>query len=316
MIDKVLVLSQRNSQVWKHMSADVAHGFRRLGLDVQFIEELHKHTPVERLWQEIVACQVEDPPQLIFVMGHLRSAYPHGMWNGDAVFATWVQDWVAWTLGKDPEQARMVEAFNSSKDLIFYSFPSLGKSIIDQGFDSDRVRFLPPGANMDRFYAKSLPDGPFTIGYPNNVGAPMTAQDPVRLRKRLDPVEWLLEMGVPLKLWGQGWDMMENTKPHWHGLVKNGPELRRAYQSCHAILHANTDLVLYHQRVYEALACGRRVLCYGKLEYPMGGVIGFNNKKELESAVEWAKNAGEPTLSAENDYVARCRSILNAVPTM
>lgn len=40
MIDKVLVLSQRNSQVWRHMSADMAHGFRRLGCDVQFCEEL------------------------------------------------------------------------------------------------------------------------------------------------------------------------------------------------------------------------------------------------------------------------------------
>lgn len=313
MIDRVLVLSQRNSQVWRHMSADVAHGFRRLGYDVEFLEEPCTKKPVEEFWGEVQANQIENPPDLIFVMGHIRSAYPYGLWNGDAVFATWVQDWVAWTIGQDPEQERMVDKFNTSKDVIFYSFPALGKSIVEQGFDEGRVHFLPPGANTDRFFSSSPTDGPFTIGFPNNVGAPMTAQDPVRLRKRLDPVEWALELGVPIKLWGVGWDLMENTKPHWQGLVKNGPQLRRAYQSCHAILHANTDLVLYHQRPMEALACGRPVLCYGKLEHTLHGAIGFNNKKEFESAVEWAKEPRTITLNPENDYVARCKEVLRAV---
>ena len=334
MVDRILVYSQRASAVWKHMSADMAHGFRKLGTDVQFVEELHNE-PKEMItesislyWRDIVRCQLEFKPEVIFQMGHLRFAYPHGMWSGNAIHVTWVQDWHHWIIGVEAawaiSNADQVRLFNASKDWIFYSFPALGEAIIKQGYCKERVRFLPPGVNEDRFYW----DGngnyirrKFEIGFPCNVGAPMTSGDPIRLAHRLDPVRWLIEAGECVKLWGKGWDAYDWATPHWLGEVKNGPELRRAYGECQAILQSNTDTG-FHQRVYEAIRCQAWVL-RRKVDdcQEMTGVSEFSTKDELLDLVACRKRSGglmfyedfQTDLIRDHSYTSRCQDILNAV---
>ena len=117
--------------------------------------------------------------------------------------------------------------------------------------------------------------------------------------------------------------------PHKLGDVQNGPELRRAYQSCHAILHANSD-TNWHQRIFEAIACARPVLLYGlpedeedvsimKIDLPL--LYRFSNKEEMLTQIEKIKQdqgnellrQAETSFVSRHDYLARCEEILRVL---
>lgn len=90
---------------------------------------------------------------------------------------------------------------------------------------------------------------------------------------RVRIADLVLAAGLPLALYGRGWETIERFKPHHRGLVTPGPELRAMYQRHKVILHINTRCNL-HPRVLEASACGAFVLgrSDGHLDFDVTGV--------------------------------------------
>ncbi len=76
---------------------------------------------------------------------------------------------------------------------------------------------------------------------------------------RVRIADLVLAAGLPLALYGRGWESIERFKAHHRGQVTPGPQLREMYQRHKVILHINTRCNL-HPRVLEASACGAFVL--------------------------------------------------------
>ncbi|TPV96321.1 MAG: glycosyltransferase family 1 protein [Myxococcales bacterium FL481] len=93
-----------------------------------------------------------------------------------------------------------------------------------------------------------------------------------RDRDRISIASALLDAGVPLSLYGRGWDRVERFVPHARGVVQPGPELGRLYRSHKVVLHINQTCNL-HVRVLEALSVGAFVLARaaGPLDAAPGG---------------------------------------------
>jgi len=152
-----------------------------------------------------------------------------------------------------------------------------------------------------------------------------------RIKDRTEPIRAFLRAGFNVKLWGNGWDAMPEFKPYWHGILKNGPELRRAYSSCHAILQQNSD-TLFHQRAYEAAACGAWVWFIHNPNNESVFDMPLSDKEHChliirsmtEEAINMIKMSVQikdngwlggpsPKFNMKDDYVARCRTILEAI---
>ncbi|MBC8069599.1 MAG: glycosyltransferase, partial [Deltaproteobacteria bacterium] len=76
---------------------------------------------------------------------------------------------------------------------------------------------------------------------------------------RVKVADRVLAAGLPLALYGRGWEKIERFAAHHRGQLAPGAELRQMYQSHAVVLHINTRCNL-HPRVLEAAACGGFVL--------------------------------------------------------
>lgn len=335
---RILFLTTRQTSVLQYMVRDLAHGFRRLGCDVEIMMERHGLSePQDEFYQGAWSAKVDRiarwfQPHCIFQMDHLRGENPL-MWGAGPVYASWMQDAMPHLFSQAMGYVSGKELIASvgPKDLILTSFPGLRQKMIDAGYPEANLVHLPVAANFDMFYPAPFPlEGPLTIGFPCNVGHTATSSMPERYHRRVDPVKWLIDAGVNVKLWGQGWDKLEWAKPFHQGPVKNGPELRDAYNSCHVILHANSDTNL-HQRPFEAVACGRPVLMWalendahpdGILKHRLPGVCRFSTKDDILHSLRQTGFARqmmeqEPEylakVRANEDYPSRCKRILELV---
>lgn len=326
-VKRVFILTGLGTTVLRFMARDLAHGFARNGVEAHVGIERY---PGDKYTLGNASNTVQAwKPELILEIDHLRSENALA-WPSAPVHVSWVQDAIPNLFDK-----AHVDAIRP-QDFILSSFPGLADRLVTEaGYPKAQIHHLPVGANCDMFRPAPLPAGEFTVGFPCNIGAPATKGSPDRWRRRADPVKWLLAAGVKVKLWGYGWEVFDWARPHWHGVVPNGPELREAYQSCHAILHANSDTNL-HQRVFEAVACERPVLLYALASDVIeGGIVTllptrvtgdearavlypFGNADQLISAVTLAKNHGFPPGYARefreaHDYAVRVRELLRIV---
>lgn len=335
-VSRVMFLTSRQTSCLQFMCRDLAHGFRRLGCDVEIIiERTPKSSRTD--WGDVDAITRWFKPHIVFQMDHLR-AESEEMWGKGPAYVSWIQDALPHLFQEPNEMEKAAGITTGAKlasavgqqDFILTSFPGLRARMVEAGYPPERIWHLPVGANFDMFHPAPIPkDAAFTIGFPCNVGHPATARDPVRYRRRTEPVRWLIEAGIRVKLWGDGWDENPTFAPHWLGKVANGPELREAYNSCHAVLHANSDTNL-HQRVFEAAACGRPVLTYsldndlhpdGIMSHGLPGVLRFSNKAELWIAIDTARQIVQHDswwqmregIRMREDYVARCSRIIEIV---
>lgn len=144
----------------------------------------------------------------------------------------------------------------------------------------------------------------------------------------------ILSAGLPLRLYGRGWDRIERFAPHAHGEVAAGADLRAMYQRHKVVLHINTRCNL-HPRVLEAAASGGFVLARsdGDFDWADGGVhdaleIGrelclFDDPADMLAKLRralddepWRRafaSAAHDRVHADHTYVQRARTIVDAL---
>jgi hypothetical protein len=151
---------------------------------------------------------------------------------------------------------------------------------------------------------------------------------------RVKIADRMLAAGLPLALYGSGWESIPRFVPHHRGLLAPGPALRRMYQTHAVVLHINTRCNL-HPRVLETAACAGFVLARsdGDFDYTPGGVDGcleigrelclFSDSDDMidkarramtdEAWREGFAQAGHDRVHADHTYRARAAAILAAV---
>lgn len=72
-------------------------------------------------------------------------------------------------------------------------------------------------------------------------------------------LEWADEMGVDMRLYGQGWEQHPRFAKYAQGPIEHGPKLNLAYQAADFNLHLNITQGM-HQRLWEIMAAGARPL--------------------------------------------------------
>ncbi|HEX4125190.1 MAG TPA: hypothetical protein VHY37_10730, partial [Tepidisphaeraceae bacterium] len=95
---------------------------------------------------------------------------------------------------------------------------------------------------------------------------------------RHQPLEWLAEMGVDLRLWGRGWESHPTLSRFARGPADNQTQLAAIYQASRINLHVSPHGAV-HQRIFEGLAAGGFFLlrhCPGdELERHFRKIIGW-----------------------------------------
>jgi hypothetical protein len=93
---------------------------------------------------------------------------------------------------------------------------------------------------------------------------------------RHQPLEWLAEMGVDLRLWGQGWESHPTLSRYARGPADNQTQLAAIYQASKINLHMSPHGAV-HQRLFEGLCAGGFFL----LRYAPGDVLERHFRKVL-----------------------------------
>lgn len=83
-------------------------------------------------------------------------------------------------------------------------------------------------------------------------------------------IEWAMQLGVDLHLYGLGWERHPVFKKFAQGSVRHGAELNLAYQAAGANLHLNIMQGM-HQRLWEIDAAGGRIIGRRRHELPGTG---------------------------------------------
>ncbi|WP_096156581.1 CgeB family protein [Bacillus sp. FJAT-45066] len=105
-------------------------------------------------------------------------------------------------------------------------------------------------------------------------------------------VVWSIEIGLPLKVWGRGWETLVQSELLMGHYIKN-EELGKLYSKSKAILNDHyEDMKKYgfiNNRVFDALACGLPVISdYHEELYNLfpNEILYYRNKEELESVLK------------------------------
>ncbi|MDB4311907.1 hypothetical protein N9937_00615 [bacterium] len=324
-IKRVFFLTDITTSVLQYMIRDMAHGFRKLGIEVMVFVQRFKDEPLTGSMVDRAVREFN--PDVVFQMLHLRGEQPR-LWASGPIYVTWVQDFFDLHYNEYPGEfsgQELVDTLNK-KDLIFCSAEVLRQKYIEAGYNQKNLHLLPVGANMDLYHRQPVDtDTPFSIGHPRNIAHPGAVGTEEGYNHRLDPVKWLLKENVNLHMWGEGWDAYPEFCEHSSGLVRNGVDQRIAYQKHDAILSTNWHGNL-HQRLFETVACGRPVLMQAHEDdaaknnvFDLGvpGLLRYQNRDELIAHVD-ALKTGKVQISDEeydafreaNDYTARCKEVI------
>lgn len=106
-------------------------------------------------------------------------------------------------------------------------------------------------------------------------------------------VLWAIEYGLPLRIWGRGWDRWRQTRKHVVADYYPNEELGRLYTGSKATINDHwDDMKTYgfiNNRVLDALACGLPVISdwHGELVgYFPDQVLYYRDKHEFEACTE------------------------------
>lgn len=296
---RLFAISSVQSSCLQYQLRDYCHGFRQLGWDVEvFRERWPGENPIGG--KAMVESILWFRPSIILGVDYARGQNPE-LFPLFSSFVCVVNDALPRFVA--PAEAPRVAQAMQPNDIICTTFPGLAQRLIDQTFPADRVKHLPLAANEDMFHPLDIPQDEFTVAFPSNVAHPGFGDPAARYQYYTDPIRWLIEMGVKVKLYGEGW-ANEEFGAYWHGKVRNGPELNLAYNDCSAVAHINVDTGL-HSRVFEASACGKPVLhrALPNDNHPVGidshglpNVFKFHDKESLGKAIEIIKKADKDTM--------------------
>ncbi|MBF0611558.1 MAG: glycosyltransferase family 1 protein [Magnetococcales bacterium] len=158
----------------------------------------------------------------------------------------------------------------------------------------------------------------------------LTIANYIRELARMRMAEWLLQAGIPLALYGEGWDRFPHFAPFAKGILANGEPLVRAYQKHKVIMHVGRKLNL-HNRVFEVIASGGFVLVrLEENDYQPGElndhltigeeIIAYQNRPELITMVKrafqdesWRQGIiqrGRQKVLAHESYACRANFLL------
>lgn len=151
---------------------------------------------------------------------------------------------------------------------------------------------------------------------------------------RVKVADAVLSAGLPIAVYGRGWDAIPRFAAHHRGLLAPGPELRAMYQRSAVVLHINTRCNL-HPRVLECAASGGFVLARsdGDYDFAPGGVDGcmrvgtelclFDDTADMIAKIRRAFDdpawragfvqAGHDRVHAEHGYRARAAAMLDGL---
>ncbi|MBN1676652.1 MAG: hypothetical protein JXR37_36750 [Kiritimatiellae bacterium] len=127
-------------------------------------------------------------------------------------------------------------------------------------------------------------------------------------------LEWADELGVDLHLYGRGWEQHPRFGKYACGVLEHGDALNKAYNGAKLNLHLNISQGM-HQRIWEILAAGRRMLMRDAREREPGEPP-LNMMQKLAVALLRHPDAAaaqralsgildDPSASALNDWVFR-----------
>src|SRR3990167_2544392 len=158
-IDKrIFFYSSIQSSVLQYMARDMAHGFRRIGWDVEtFRERWPGEGPVGA--RALAETALWFRPSIIFCVDGIRGQSPE-LWPLFSSHVCWAQDALPQLL--DPKMAQAMQP----NDLVLTSFPGLAQRFLDATFKPEQVKHLPVGVNNDLFApTKGYPDD-WKVGFP------------------------------------------------------------------------------------------------------------------------------------------------------
>jgi hypothetical protein len=319
----------RQVRVWLHTTLaldfqyyhlhDLADAFRAAGAEVYLFKE---HDGFEAMMlDEYVDRFLAFQPDVVLLVNENRFfpiAYPSAL-----PLLTWIQDDLPHL--HDPEGIKQAQptdiTFCMCNDFVTLS----------QRLGYPHVHLLRMGANETLY----VPDP--ELPPPRDEVAVMMHMDPahddatrVRQAQRTEPVRWLKEAGVPLALYGRGWDRLPEFAAHARGEAWYGRELALAYQRSKVVLQVNANTNC-HQRVFEGLAAGGFVVAKANPNDHLPGELAsqlrigeeicvFATRSELVATVGrafadegWRREvieAGRRRVLGEHTYTHRAREIL------
>lgn len=153
----------------------------------------------------------------------------------------------------------------------------------------------------------------------------------LQLARQLDRqrvAEHIVDAGLPLDLYGLGWDKLDRFAPRARGVVAPGPELRDVYRRHRVVLHINRGCNI-HPRVLETLCAGGLVIARwdpaddlpGETRDQLEELCLFRSRDELLSLLRRAleddrfrreaSERGQARVLRCHTYRTRARTILN-----
>jgi hypothetical protein len=150
---------------------------------------------------------------------------------------------------------------------------------------------------------------------------------------RKQTVRWLTSAGIPVALYGRGWELDPEFAPYWRGTLKQGEELCRRYQQSKVVLNVTSNLSM-HPRVLEGICSGTLVVTRALPNDHVPGcladglaigreILTFASQDELCALASrafvdeaWRQEviaAGRERVLADHTYVRRAEQILDGV---
>jgi spore maturation protein CgeB len=209
------------------------------------------------------------------------------------------------------------------------------------GFDEAIVALLEErgvGYLVPELYERLARDAASAAGLrlPAEELACVAAEIPAGIERSWDRrrvLRWLVEAGIPVALYGKGWDRDPEFARLSRGPLEPGAALAHAYRSHKVVLQVNQCLNT-HPRVFEALGAGGFVLARRAPSDTAPGELGscledgreiamFSTREQLVAQVRkafsdepWRRaiaSAGQRRVRAEQTYQVRARELLAAV---
>ena len=243
---KVLLLTSMYTTVLKHCTHSMARALRSLGHDVTTLQEgshFSKVTP-----GSIAYAERAFEPDAIFLIDSVRSNLG-GCVPDNVPFVTWIQD--------DVPRLAEREAIDSlgPLDIVYALSPSMAESYRERGYPE--VSVLPFAVDHEKYSSAPANDTEKVVAFITHIPEQPILHD--RRADRIAVADMMLEEGIPVALYGNGWDEIARFRPYARGPVEPGWELQGVYRRSAVVLHVSTGVNM-HSRVLEAIASGGFVL--------------------------------------------------------
>ena len=147
---------------------------------------------------------------------------------------------------------------------------------------------------------------------------------------RRDCVIWSTDLGIPLKLWGNGWEKWLDKKKYVVNEYIRNEDLGKLYSQSKVVLNDHwpdmRQFGFINNRVFDAIACGVPVICdyhHGLYEIFPNGILYYKNKNEFKNCIEQINhsypiiksniNQLKPIVEKDFSYKKRVKQILKAL---